>query len=897
MRLTELREEACERLVVEPPPPPSSLRPDVPQALEAVVLRLLEKRPADRYASAEEVLTALDGRGASPPQRAAAPGRPATPSPDVRPPSSPANPPPVAQLMRTMDVEEPRTIAVGAPSPYSGSSGPTFATSAVNSALSAQAIASAAGAQATFAPAPVAPPARQGGTSAPVIVGLVLLLLLVATASTLVAIVVTTPDADPVAQARELLAKDDAAGAIKLLEAPAAKGEAPAVELLRDAQRRKGDLDKAAKLAEDAAGLERAWRQGQRLADGDEAAKLLELALGLKDDGAWRARREVLLGELTKARTKPPATERAPATEKPSTEVRPGTEKAPVTEKPVTEKPPVSETERPPATEAPSTEVRPPPATERPPADPVAQGRAALDEVNAALARGQLAEADAALARAEDALPDDHRDLEIARRALRAAHLVADARAVRASDPARARALLTDALAAQPDKQAQAALKEELAQVTAEAERAAANAEGQPALDAALRRALAAALELDLPAATRAADEAKGLAKRLGAEGLARPRASSVAALAPLAPDLTAARDGLRELLVSPPPAGLTAGKVQAACTRLAEGVARLAGLPADAPLVDGLRQRLEAELTRGRELAKALEAAANAPPPAVDERLQRFLDMLERTRGAATAADEVETARSAGERLERLRQLKEHPAYSKGLVAAADKRWVDEQLTLAVRRKSVWDELGPGMVAVPGGSWRAPGSEADVALPAPYYYAGDAEVTCTEWDAFCKATSRARPQNFPGRTDDPVRLISLADAQAYCAWRSKDKKKVVFRLPTEVEWERAARGRSGREFPWGDQFEDWRKDYAAVAGQLLRVKSFERDRNDLGLYDLVGNVAELTSSKRGEQLVVRGGSMSSERKSSGASAAVAVKKGDEVSPTIGLRVFAVEKP
>ena len=74
-------------------------------------------------------------------------------------------------------------------------------------------------------------------------------------------------------------------------------------------------------------------------------------------------------------------------------------------------------------------------------------------------------------------------------------------------------------------------------------------------------------------------------------------------------------------------------------------------------------------------------------------------------------------------------------------------------------------------------------------------------------------------------------------------------------------------------------------------------MKSFERDRNDLGLYDLVGNVAELTSSKRGEQLVVRGGSMSSERKSSGASAAVAVKKGDEVSPTIGLRVFAVEKP
>src|SRR5262249_19565863 len=48
--------------IVEPPPHPTSLRPDIPKPLEAIILRLLEKHPNDHYASAEKVLAALNGR-------------------------------------------------------------------------------------------------------------------------------------------------------------------------------------------------------------------------------------------------------------------------------------------------------------------------------------------------------------------------------------------------------------------------------------------------------------------------------------------------------------------------------------------------------------------------------------------------------------------------------------------------------------------------------------------------------------------------------------------------------------------------------------------------------------------------------------------------------------------
>jgi formylglycine-generating enzyme required for sulfatase activity len=92
-----------------------------------------------------------------------------------------------------------------------------------------------------------------------------------------------------------------------------------------------------------------------------------------------------------------------------------------------------------------------------------------------------------------------------------------------------------------------------------------------------------------------------------------------------------------------------------------------------------------------------------------------------------------------------------------------------------------------------------------------------------------------------PERPDFPMVNTNWMDAQNYCHWRGA-------RLPTEFEWEKAARGTDGRHYPWGKQFDRNRANTGQL-GDLAPVGHFEESASPYGALDLAGNVWEWTAN------------------------------------------------
>lgn len=140
-----------------------------------------------------------------------------------------------------------------------------------------------------------------------------------------------------------------------------------------------------------------------------------------------------------------------------------------------------------------------------------------------------------------------------------------------------------------------------------------------------------------------------------------------------------------------------------------------------------------------------------------------------------------------------------------------------------------------------------------------PTFYMSKYPVTNEQYAEFVRKTNHDAPSPATGwsmrqppkdKLGHPVVTISWEDALAYCQWLSKETKK-TYRLPTEAEWEKAARGTDGRIYPWGNE---WNAEACNNGGEgTTPVTQYEDFTSPFGCADMVGNVQEWVSTIWGE--------------------------------------------
>jgi formylglycine-generating enzyme required for sulfatase activity len=162
--------------------------------------------------------------------------------------------------------------------------------------------------------------------------------------------------------------------------------------------------------------------------------------------------------------------------------------------------------------------------------------------------------------------------------------------------------------------------------------------------------------------------------------------------------------------------------------------------------------------------------------------------------------------------------------------------------------------------------SYREESSQHMVALPA--YAIARTPVTCALYAQFVAATGARPPISWRGQPppddllDHPVTDVSWEEAQAFCGWltavrdeglvhpASRIPHPASLRLPTEAEWERAARGADGRIFPWGNTWDSARANTReAGIGRTTPVASYPEGASPHGCLGMAGGVWEWTSS------------------------------------------------
>ena len=194
----------------------------------------------------------------------------------------------------------------------------------------------------------------------------------------------------------------------------------------------------------------------------------------------------------------------------------------------------------------------------------------------------------------------------------------------------------------------------------------------------------------------------------------------------------------------------------------------------------------------------------------------------------------------------------------------------------------------GAEMVSIPAGEFIMGSDKSDFAREGPAhivyldaFYIDKYEVTNDQYRACvggraCLKIQKTDYIDDPDLADHPVVNVTIDWARKYCKWAGK-------RLPTEAEWEKAARGTDERTYPWGEGIDCDHAQYLDCGGQTVPVGSKPAGVSPYGAHDMAGNVWEWTSDlfkedyyqtspehnpkggERGNEWVFRGGSWTEE--------------------------------
>ena len=162
-----------------------------------------------------------------------------------------------------------------------------------------------------------------------------------------------------------------------------------------------------------------------------------------------------------------------------------------------------------------------------------------------------------------------------------------------------------------------------------------------------------------------------------------------------------------------------------------------------------------------------------------------------------------------------------------------------------------------PGeMVLIPAGEFimgsdleRTPPLEVpEHTVDVPSYYIDVYEVTHGEWIRFLTESDYEPKGDWRrfysiGKEDFPVGNITWEDAKTYCEAAGK-------RLPTEAEWEKAARGTDGLKYPWGEVWESKANTEENGTRNNIEVGEMPEDKSPFGIYDMMGNAQEWTANE-----------------------------------------------